>query len=235
MSPETSPDDSTATRWTGADAPVDPVAERLRSPERVTALSDGVFAIVITILVLEIKVPAHLPTSSLREAFHELRPTLVAWIISFLITGMYWVAHRDIFARVRAVNRDLVWLNLLFLLTTALIPFAASVLGEYPDARIAIQLYGVVVTLTSLLRLALYAYVIRHPDLMVTQAPRHRTRQGFFLAALPIVLYLVAIGFAWVSTTASALLLFSVPVIYFLAVTFARDRGDATSEAEDFS
>ena len=70
--------------------PVDLVAERLRSPDRVIALTDGVFAIVLTILVLEIKVPSHLPTRSLQGAFHELRPTMVAWIISFLIIGMYW-------------------------------------------------------------------------------------------------------------------------------------------------
>ncbi len=215
--------------------PVDLVAEQLRSPDRVISLTDGVFAIVLTILVLEIKVPSHLPTRSLQGAFHELRPTFVAWVISFLIIGMYWVAHRDIFARVRAVNRDLVWLNLLFLLTTAVIPFAASVFGEYPDARIAVQLYGLVVTLASLMRLALYAYVVKHPDLMVAQEPGHQTRQGFILAGVPIVLYLVAIGVASVSTSASALLLFSVPLIYFGAVTFARDRGGVTSEAEDFS
>ena len=88
----------------------------MHSPERVTMLSDGVFAIVLTILVLELKVPHGLAHKSLGEAIHELRPTFLAWTVSFLITGMYWVAHRDIFARVRTVNRDLVWLNLLFLL-----------------------------------------------------------------------------------------------------------------------
>src|SRR5450631_2741439 len=84
----------------GSMVATDMVDEQLQSPDRVTMLSDGVFAIVLTILVLEIKVPGNLTHASLSEAFHELRPTLVAWIISFLITGMYWVGHRDIFARV---------------------------------------------------------------------------------------------------------------------------------------
>jgi uncharacterized membrane protein len=95
---------------------------RQASPDRVLALSDGVFAIVLTLLVLEIGVPENLATESLRSSLLELRPTLVAWVISFLITGMYWVGHRDLFNRVQSVNRDLVWLNLLFLLAVSLIP-----------------------------------------------------------------------------------------------------------------
>ena len=94
------------------------------------ALSDGVFAIMLTLLVLEITVPPNLSQQSLRHVLHELGRRVLAWVISFLITGMYWVAHRDLFARVRFVNRDLVRLNLLFLLPVGLIPFASSVLGS---------------------------------------------------------------------------------------------------------
>lgn len=86
--------------------------DRTTSVGRVEALTDGVFAISLTILVLEIAIPPNLSEHSLVEVGKELRATLVAWIISFLITAMYWVWHRDLFARVRAVNRDLVWLNL---------------------------------------------------------------------------------------------------------------------------
>ena len=86
----------------------------------VKAFTDGVFAIIITILVLEISVPANLSTQSLREALQETGPELLAWVISFLITGMYWVWHRDLFTQVRYVNRDVVWLNLLFMLPAAL-------------------------------------------------------------------------------------------------------------------
>ncbi len=80
------------------DTQVDGMQARLRSPDRVLALSDGVFAIIVTILVLELKVPPSLSSESLRGIFEELRPTLIAWVISFLIAGMYWVAHRDLFA-----------------------------------------------------------------------------------------------------------------------------------------
>ena len=100
---------------------LDVAQERLHSPDRIVALSDGVFAIIITILVLELKVPPHLSQESFPGLVEELRPTVVAWVASFLITGMYWVGHRDVFAGVRFVNRDLVWLNLLFLLLPAIL------------------------------------------------------------------------------------------------------------------
>lgn len=211
------------------------VAEQLGSSERLKALSDGVFAIILTILVLELKVPPHLQHESLVGAIRELRPTLVAWVVSFLITGMYWVAHRDVFARVRTVNRDLVWLNLLFLLPCALIPFAASVLGEYPNDSRAIQFYGVVLILCSLLRLFLYGYVVRHPVLLWPGALGDHSGQGLLLVVLPIAVYVVAIGVAVASPGAAAITFLAVPAIYFIAVTVARQRGSATNEVEDFS
>jgi len=210
------------------------VVEQLGSSERIKALSDGVFAIILTILVLELKVPPHLPHKSLLEAFRELRPTLIAWVISFLITGMYWVAHRDIFARVRTVNRQLVWLNLLFLLPCALIPFAASVLGEYPEDSRAVQLYGGVLILGSLLRLCLYWYVVRHPALLWPGALGDHPGLGFLLVLVPIAAYLVAMTVAVASPGAGAIIFLSVPAVYFLAVTVARDHSSTTSEAEDF-
>lgn len=213
----------------------DIVRQRLRSPDRVVSLSDGVFAIILTILVLEIRVPHNLSHESFQDALKELRPTLFAWILSFIITGMFWVAHRDIFARIRTVNRDLVWLNLLFLLPAALLPFAASLLGEYPDDRVSLQFYGIVALAVSVMRFGLYWYVVCHPRLLWAQSAERRLEGGLLLAALPVAIYLVAIIIAFASHTVSILLLISVPVIYFAAVTVARVRGDSESEVEDFS
>ena len=109
-------------------------AQRRGAPDRVVAFSDGVFAIVITILVLEVGVPPDLPERPLREAIEQTGPELTAWVISFLLTGMYWVWHRDLFSGVRSVNRDVVWLNLVFLLPVSLIPFAAAA-GDHQAAN----------------------------------------------------------------------------------------------------
>lgn len=209
--------------------------ERLGSPDRVTALSDGVFAIVITILVLEISVPANLSEASLRTVLDELRPTLVAWVISFLITGMYWVVHRDLFARVRRVDRDLIWLNLLFLLPCCLIPFAASVLGEYPDESVAVHVYVAVLVAAGLMRIVLYRYVMRRPHLRWETRADPRSGLALLIAAAPIPIYLVAGAVAGASTTASVAILFVVPGLYFLLISMLRERATTQAEAEEFS
>ena len=198
-------------------------------------LADGVFAIVITLLVLEIAVPENLSGDALRLVLDELRPTLVAWVISFLITGMYWVSHRDLFSGIRTVNRDLVWLNLLFLLPVALIPCAASVLGRYPDEPVALHLYGVVVIAASAMRLLLLWYAPRRPALLWPDAVAERVGVAIAIAAAPIPVYLVAIAVAGASTTISGLLYLAVPFLYFLLVTLLRERPGTRTEADEFT
>ena len=118
-----------------ADSSETSTAERRGNPEPISAFVDGTFAIIITILVLEIGVPSDLSEQSLRPALDEIGPTLIAWVISFFLVGMYWVWHRDLFVKVRHVNRDAIWLNIIFLLPVCLVPFAAAVLGRTTTSR----------------------------------------------------------------------------------------------------
>jgi uncharacterized membrane protein len=219
-------------------SPPDAETERDRrrgDPDRVKAFTDGVFAIIITILVLEIAVPEDLSEQSLIEALDDLRPTLVAWVISFLLTGMFWVAHRDLFARVCVVNRDLVWLNLLFLLPVSLIPFVSSVLGQYPNAPVAMHLYGVVLITATLMRFVIYRYMAKRPALLWPDVSIDRSSLGVALTVAPIAVYLLAMVVADASTALSAVLFFSVPVLYFILVTVLREHPSTRSEADEFT
>lgn len=211
------------------------VMRRRGSPDRVVAFTDGVFAIVITILVLELGVPPDLPERPLREAIEQTGPELIAWVISFLLVGMYWVWHRDMFVQVRAVNRDVVWLNLLLLLPISLIPFAASVLNEYPREAIALRLYGLVLTAVALLRFGLYAYLMRHPVLLWQTASPRQQRIGGLLALAPIVVYLIASLVASVAPVASLVLYLAMPGLYFVLITVLRRHPATRTEADDFS
>ncbi len=208
--------------------------ERRGSTERVKAFGDGVFAIIITILVLEIGVPPNLSEQSLRDALDELGPDLIAWVVSFLITGMYWVWHRDLFNQVRYVDTTAVWLNLLFLLPAALIPFAASVLGEYSGDPIGLHVYGVVLIATSLMRWVLYAYLMRRPALLWASPTPLARRVGALLAVAPIAVYLVAMVLAEPAPTLSLLLYLAVPSLYLLLVFALRHSPSTRNEADDF-
>ena len=209
--------------------------ERQADPERVMTFTDGVFAIIITILVLEISVPSDLSEQSLREALDEMGPTLIAWVISFMITGMYWVWHRDLFNKIQWVNRDVVWLNLIFMLPAALIPFASSVLGEYHDEPIALHIYGAVLIAVSVVRVIFYQYVVSRPKLLWEPLDKKVRRLGLFLSSFPIAVYVLAMLLAGVAPSASLALYFSVPLLYFVLVTILRDRPATEEEAEGFS
>jgi uncharacterized membrane protein len=218
-----------------ATGPVPTRSERRGDKGRVEAFTDGVFAIIITILVLEVGVPEDLSEQSLRDALEDTGPTLVAWVISFLITGMYWVWHRDMFTQIRRVNRELVWINLLFLLPVCLIPFGSSVLGEYHDDAVGLHVYGLVLIFSTLMRVVLYAYAMNHPELLWEPPDTRNRRLGYAISAAPLVAYVVAMIVADAAPTLSLLLFLSIPLLYFILIGVLRDNPLTSDEASDFS
>jgi uncharacterized membrane protein len=141
--------------------PVRALAERLHDPARVLALSDGVFAIIITLLVLEVHVPELTQGQALNQTLAEVHPSLVAFVISFVLAGMYWVGHRDLFALIRRTDRGLVWLNILYLLPLCLLPFAAGLLGRYDTEPVALRIYGLLLVVIAGMRVVMWLYAAR--------------------------------------------------------------------------
>lgn len=203
-------------------AELTPQQERGGDPARVVAFSDGVLAIVITILVLDLRVPELGEGQRLADALGESRSTFVAWVVSFLLTGMYWAWHREVFTHVRYVDRITVWLNLLFLLTTALLPFAASVLGSYPDSPTALYLYGSVLIAITLSRVLLDSYLFAQQGLLWDPVTPRAQRYALLLAGGPLVVYLLAIALAATAPGVSVVLFFVVPGLYLASVALLR-------------
>ena len=132
--------------------------EREHDPSRVLTLTDGVVAIIITLLVLEIHVPELSNGESLTDALQEVRPSFFAFFISFVVVAISWAGHRDLFALIRRTDRLLVWLNVLYLLPLCIIPFGASMLARYEDAAIALQMYGALLLAVAATRLGIWWY-----------------------------------------------------------------------------
>lgn len=195
-----------------------PREQRSADPGRLLTFTDGVFAIIITILVLDIKVPDLGSGQSLGDSLAEMRPTFTAFVISFLLVGMYWTEHRATFNQVRYIDHNAIWLNLLFLLPVSLVPFAASAVGEYSEEPTALHIYGVVLIAATLLRLALNSYLVHHPGLMWDTSTRRSRWLTQATTTAPLLIYVVAMVLASSMPTVSLLLYFSIPVFYFLLV-----------------
>src|SRR5215211_7205758 len=140
--------------------------ERGTDPARVLALSDGVIAIIITLLVLEIHVPELTGGQDLREALREVRPSFVAFLISFVVVAIAWAGHRDQFALIRRTDRTLAWLNILYLLPLSVLPFATSLLARYDEEPVALRMYGICMVAIAVTRLIMWIYATGRPYLL---------------------------------------------------------------------
>ena len=219
----------------GRDGPAPSLVERMNDPARVLALSDGVIAIIITLLVLEVHVPELAAGQSLAVALEEVRPSLSAFVVSFIIAGMYWVAHRDTFALIRRTDRGLVWLNLLYLLPLSLLPFGASLLGRYDQEPVALRIYGLVLVAIAFMRVLIWVYATRRPDLLWVPLNDHARNVGLALNALPGFAYLIALLVAFVAPGVSLLIYAGIPLLYFLGISILRRDRTGNTEFADFT
>ncbi len=178
---------------------------------RLEAFSDGIFAIVITLLFLEIKLPSNAEPSI--AWLIELSPLLGVCILSFWIVGTYWVAHHTILSFAPHVDRRLLYLNLLLLLCIVMTPFATKMLAEHPGNLVALGFYGTVLSGINLIGTAIWLRATAHANTLSTQ----RVRQIISLIhAAPVAVYILGFGLGFFNPWFSLALYAFVPAFFSL-------------------
>lgn len=180
---------------------------------RLEAFSDGVFAIVITLLVIELHVPEVHGAHELAEGLKELWPKFLSFVVSFIYVTIYWINHHQLFHMIKKSNRGLFWLNCLFLMCLTFIPFPTALIGSYPNERTAVVFYGWAMMATAVSFVLMKIYVFSGERLVDIYEGKPQRR---YLIAGPLF-YLVAIFLAYVNIKFSILMYLLVPVIYFFA------------------
>jgi uncharacterized membrane protein len=211
------------------------VFEREHDPSRVLAMTDGVFAIIITLLVLDVHVPELSQGQSLNEALLEVRASLTAFAISFILAGMYWVGHRDLFALIRRTDRGLVWLNILYLLPLCLLPFGTKLLGRYDQEARALRIYGLVLVAIAVMRAVIWLYATSRPHLLWQRLDDRQRRAGLALAMAPGLVYLLAMLVAGVAPVVSLAIYAGLPLLYFLSIAVLRGSRKGEQEYGEFT
>jgi uncharacterized membrane protein len=176
---------------------------------RLEAFSDGVLAILITIMVLELRVPEGAGLAALQP----LVPTLLAYLLSFLYIGIYWNNHHHLLHTVQHVNGGVLWANLHLLFWLSLLPFVTNWMDEHPRAPIPSVLYGVDLILCALAYTILQTTLIRADgrDAMLARAVGS-DRKG----KLSLLIYATAIPLAFVSSLIAQLLYAVVALIWIV-------------------
>jgi uncharacterized membrane protein len=194
---------------------------------RLEAFSDGVFAIVITLLVLDIHVPT--TTNISIQTLRPLLPHIASFILSFIIVGVYWVAHHHMLHFIKQVDRKLLWLNLLLLLCVVFIPFPTSLLATGYGNPLVVRLYGTTLIATNAAGLFFWLYATSHRQLAVPHLTPVFARWVAKLHSSPMLLYALAIAMAGWKTSVSLLLFAAVPLFFILPNPFLERRIAAMS------
>ena len=181
----------------------------LMSTKRLEAFSDGVLAIIITIMVLEMKVPTETGLNALRP----LIPVSLSYVLSFVFLGIYWNNHHHLLQAAEQVNGRILWANLHLLFWLSLIPFATSWMGETHFAAWPVALYGVVLLFAALAYFILaQAFVSHHGSDSSLAAALGRNTKG----KASIVIYVAAIPLTFVSPWVASALYVLVAVMWLI-------------------
>jgi uncharacterized membrane protein len=189
---------------------------------RTETFTDGVMAIAITLLVLDLSVPTRdeLGGHSLAHELGQEWPQFAAYVTSFFVIGIIWVNHHRLFRLIRRIDRVLLFLNLLLLLFVGAIPFTTSLLAEYltaggSEARTAAVIYSCVMLAMSLGFGALFIYVVHHPRLLdETVDPTHLRVSTRRFTWIGIALYVATVLVALISAPACLALHFVIALYY---------------------
>ena len=183
------------------------------APGRLLTLADGIFAIAMTLLVLDLRLP-ETPGVDLATRLGSLIPRFGTFVVSFVVLGVFWFAHHQTFHFVVRVNRTLVWLSVLFFMGVALIPFVASVLGANYNDPIALTLYGGVIGLLTVLGYVVWWYLTGDRGLVVGGLDPDLVRKVSQWIAVGPSIALVAVVLAFVNPLISLLIYLVLPVLF---------------------
>jgi uncharacterized membrane protein len=179
---------------------------------RLEAFSDGVIAIIITIMVLELKIPEGAHSADIRSLL-PLYPVFLSYILSFVYIAIYWNNHHHMFQAVESINGTILWANMHLLFWLSLVPFVTWWMGENHFARWPVTCYGFVLIMNAIAYGLLVQAIVRHEgkDSILGKAIG-RDRKG----NLSILIYASGIAVSWISPIVGVCLYALVAVIWFI-------------------
>jgi uncharacterized membrane protein len=182
---------------------------------RIEALCDGVFAIIMTLLVFDIRLPDS-PPDQLAITLRSVWTSFLGYVVSFLLLSIYWMGHRSQYQLIRFADHNLHWLNLLFFALAGMIPFSTGLLAHYNDQWLAVVVYGLNLILIGVALYFHWRYAVGHPELTDGPLPPEVVRFGTIRCLLAPVCYVVAIGVGILDPRISLFAFALVPFLYII-------------------
>lgn len=215
--------------------PARETAAGLIRTSRLEGLSDGTFAIVLTLLVFEIHRPSAAP-GHLAQGLAREWPSYLAYVMAFINIGVIWLNHHYVYSQIERTSLTLNWINLAILGTATLIPFPTGVLADafggtsIADQRTAVMLYAVIAFLATAAWIPLFTHLRRHPDLLKEAIEPDRFAGEVIRPAIGSAGYIVAVACGWLIYPFIGVAIFILIVAYY-AVTSTGIRARSRPKA----
>ena len=185
---------------------------------RLEAFSDGVIAIIITIMVLELNAPEEVSI----PALFDIAPAFLSYLMSFIYVGIYWINHHHLLAVTRKVNGKILWANLHLLFWLSLIPFTTSWVDENIESSLPVALYGIVLLMCALAYLMLQSVIVKHQDIDFVLRGSIRKDSKYKV----VFVYVLGAAAAFLSTLFAILCYAVVAAIWAMPEKQLEDVGD---------
>ena len=186
--------------------------------QRIEALSDGIFAFAMTLLVLDIKIPkiseALVAPGFLMHTLLALWPKFITFGMSFVILGLFWIAHQGYAHFLKRTDRYFLWINLLFLMVVVVVPFSTDLLGSYPRHRLAAMIYGCNILALGAALLWQWTYATTKHRLVSERIELELVKAGKHRIMIGITANLCAVLLAFVNPAYSLVLYILFPFVY---------------------
>ncbi len=197
--------------------------------DRVLFFSDAIFAIAITLLVIDIRVPG---ITNAADELSRAKGNILSFGISFVVIGLFWMGHHSVFRYISMLDRPVIAINLLFLGIVAFLPYPTSLLGGNGTEEVPTIFYAVCISCAGLLELAVWLYASQVKDLLVPgTSPAVRRYIALRVARIPVV-FLLSIPVAFVSAQLASFFWILVAVLGIALDRFGRPAGEHNEEGE---
>ncbi len=187
--------------------------DKSHTTTRIEALTDGVYAIIMTLLAFDIRLP-ELDKVALWPALQTLAPILSSYFISFALLGVYWISHRNQFNYIIHIDQTHRWINIFFLCFSALIPFSTEVIGRYRGETLSSVLFGANLMLMSLLLFWSWVHATSQHRLIASDLDPQIIAKGKRRSLFLMAIYVLAIAVAFFTPILSLIMYALVPLIY---------------------
>lgn len=188
--------------------------------ERLENLCDAIFAVTMTLMILELKTPDNIPKNlapeELPPALLDLIPAAEAYVVSFIILGTFWLRHQIQFRYLKSIDLVILITNIFFLLFTGLVPFSVELMKKYPDYNLPFMIYVLNLLVLSIILLFQWFYISKHDELIEDKdRPEIRTKL-LSLSYIPIIIFLFSFLISFINIRAAFFVIYSVPFAYLI-------------------